>query len=113
MANCFTCGDNGHYARDCPNTALADPAANGTAWCGICDPQTHLVGTPDGLKRCPDCHPKRHERLRQHKRCPHCHAVVHAWDNSPCGHHSAPHATDRRLPKEQIEEIVAHPERTS
>jgi hypothetical protein len=32
--------------------------------------------------------------------------VVQAWDNSPCGQHQAPHATDQRLPKEQIEHIL-------
>jgi Zinc knuckle len=100
---CFECQQSGHIAADCPNRDMLN---GGQPWCGICDQRTHLVGTPDGLKRCPDCHPKRREQLHQHRRCPSCRMVVHSWDNSPCGQHQGPHATDRRLPREQIEEII-------
>jgi hypothetical protein len=103
---CFKCEQPGHIAADCPNGALID---GGQPWCGICDPRTHLAGTPTGLKRCPDCHPKRHEQLTQHRRCPACRMVIHEWDNQPCGHHTGPEAKDQRLPAEHIEQIVSRP----
>lgn len=101
---CFECGQPGHIAADCPNR---DELNGGPPWCGICDRRTHLRTTPGGgVQRCPSCHPKRHESLHQHRRCPTCRMVVHDWDNSPCGQHRAPHATDQRLPKEQIDQIM-------
>lgn len=100
---CFECEQPGHIAADCPNREMLN---GGKPWCGICDQQTHLVGSPEGLKRCPDCHPKRHELRRPLRRCHACRQTIYEWDNSPCGHHQAPHATDQRLSKDQIDHIM-------
>jgi hypothetical protein len=76
-------------------------------WCGICDERTRLIVTGDDQAgRCQECHPLRHQHLRQHRRCPSCKMIVHEWDNEPCGRHSSPVAKDRRLPIEEIREIV-------
>lgn len=104
-ATCFTCGTSGHIAADCPNNEELD---NRPAWCGICDRRTRLVtvnietGT---VKKCPDCHPAPRKPLPQHKRCGACKMTVHSWDTSPCGQHSSPVATDKRLSIGQIHAI--------
>lgn len=104
--NCFSCGDSGHIAAECPNSEALDTRPT---WCGICDRRTRLVtvdrdnGT---VKRCPDCHPSPRKPLTQHRRCTACRMTVHEWDTSPCGQHSSPVAPDRRRDREHIEEIV-------
>jgi hypothetical protein len=105
-ATCYGCGEKGHIESECPYAA--ELAADGKPpWCGICDRRSRLIGAPGGQPaRCTQCHPSRRKQLAQHRRCPTCHVVVYEWDNSECGHHEMPGATDKRPEREHIDEIV-------
>lgn len=106
---CHGCGGKGHFERDCQNREI-DGASRRPPWCGICDPQTRLVGLgPDGpMARCSDCHPLRGQLLVQHKRCTGCRILIYSWDNNPCGKHSSPAvATNRGMSRDEIDAIVA------
>lgn len=95
--NCFECGDEGHFAANCPNRAAINEC--------ICDPRTHLVDLGDKVKRC-ECHPKSGETLRQFRRCPSCRKLIHEWDSNPCGSHSTRESADKKPEREHIEQIV-------
>lgn len=89
MTGCFHCGSDEHFSRNCPQ---AQAAANTTGtnrpdWCGECDLQTRLVDHGTFMRRCPDCHPKRHQPLPQHRRCGGCKRIICAWDHERCGGH--------------------------
>jgi len=87
---CRACGDEGHYARSCPNTEILDARP---PWCGVCDPDTRLVAlNADGTlcKRCPDCHETPGRPLPQHARCGKCKQVIYKWDaKTDCDKHIA------------------------
>jgi len=102
---CRGCGDKGHFERDCPNAGI--DTSGRPPWCGFCDERTRLVDGGDVMSRCLQCHPARHQTLKQHRRCPHCHMIVYQWDNGECGSHSSPAAKDRRPEREEIDAIVA------
>lgn len=101
MTGCYRCGDDDHYARDCPSYFLAEPgssppsrpASGRTAkppWCGTCDERTRLIElTDERMARCKNCHPLAHHELAQHRKCPACHQRVYQWDAMPCGSHRA------------------------
>jgi ribosome-binding protein aMBF1 (putative translation factor) len=104
--NCFSCGDTGHIAAECPNSEALDTRP---AWCGICDRRTRLVTInidTGAVKRCPECHPNRRKHVAQLHRCNACKCLVYEWDNARCGHHEMPGVTDKRPGREHIEEIV-------
>jgi hypothetical protein len=104
---CFSCGDDGHVAANCPNAELA--ADGRPPWCGICDERTRQIGVADGtVTRCRECHPLARQNFKSDRRCPSCKMLVYEWDNAPCGHHASPvPAADRRRPREEIDAIVA------
>ena len=103
---CHGCGATGHFESECPNAGI--DAMGKPPWCGICDERTRHVSLGESLVgRCTACHPLRGKQLRQHRKCPSCHMTVYEHDNSPCGQHSGPTATDRRLDREHIEHIVS------
>lgn len=102
---CYRCGMEGHRERDCLIAAIDN--GDKPPWCGICDPNSRLVGNASGIPiRCPDCHPFRGQQLKQFKRCPGCKMQIHEWDTSPCGSHSSRQAPDQRLTREHIDQIV-------
>ena len=104
--SCFTCGDVGHIAAECPRAG--DAGTRNPPWCGICDERTRHVSLGESLVgRCTVCHPLRAKQLKQHRKCPSCHMTVYEHDNAPCGQHSGPTATDKRLDREHIEHIVS------
>ena len=106
-ARCRGCGAQGYVESECPYCAdVTDPRP---PWCGKCDRRTRQIwlnaeGTR--VQRCPDCHPQPRKSLAQHKRCPNCKMVIYDWDTGQCGEHESPVAPDRRLPIEQIHEIM-------
>ena len=102
---CFDCGEDGHIAPNCPNGEIDKTGR--PLWCGFCDERTRLVDGGDVAARCLQCHPARHQTLRQHRRCPHCHLIVYQWDNGECGNHSSPVTKDRRPEKEEIDAIIS------
>jgi hypothetical protein len=79
------CGDSGHVASACPNTAISG-AAGKPPWCGSCDERTRLVDLGDTMRRC-RCHPLRGRMLPQHRGCPSCGEVIYAWDHAGCDNH--------------------------
>lgn len=109
---CFDCGDDGHIAANCQNTPAAGSGTR-PPWCGFCDETTRLIDAGTLVSRCQQCHPLRHQQLRQHRKCPHCHMTVFKWDNEKCGSHESPSAIGRRPDRERIEAIVAANSETS
>lgn len=101
---CYGCGDKGHLEAECPNTGI--DTTGKPPWCGFCDERTRLI---DGglVARCQQCHPLRHQMLKQHRRCPRCKMAVYEWDNGECGNHAAPTAPDRRPGREHIDAVIA------
>lgn len=85
---CFTCGADGHIARNCPNEEVLDTRP---PWCGVCDPDTRIVSARadgDVLRKCPTCHPSPSKQLPQHSRCGKCKETVYKWDlRTECGKH--------------------------
>lgn len=102
MTNCFHCGEDDHFARECPRLKGAPKPASRAhrgvpeTWCSYCDENTRLIETFDkerrtiSLERCPNCHPLRFQALAQSRKCPNCNATVYEWDHGPCGCHSQP-----------------------
>jgi zinc knuckle protein len=92
---CFSCGDQGHVASNCPNAELA--ADGRPPWCGICDQRTRLIGVPGGmLARCQECHPLARENLKQFRRCQSCRELIYEYDTAPCGYHAIVARESRR-----------------
>src|SRR5215469_10435751 len=88
-AKCFGCGTEGYIQSECPYCA-ADASTNKPPWCGKCDRITRQIWLNAGgtrVQRCPDCHPRRHHTLAQHRRCPECKVLAYVWDSNPCGMH--------------------------
>lgn len=107
---CFSCGDDGHIAPNCPNVELAGDGR--PPWCGICDERTRLIGVPGGmLSRCQECHPLARESLKQFRRCPSCKQLVYAYDSAPCGSHATRDSADRKPERREIDAIVARESR--
>ena len=102
---CHSCGDRGHFERDCPNAGI--DKSGKPPWCGFCDERTRLLDAGDLVARCQQCHPQRQRTLKQHRKCPRCHMTVYQWDNEECGSHASPVAKDKRLEKERIDAIIA------
>jgi len=80
---CRACGDEGHFARSCPNLEVLDARPT---WCGRaeCDPDTRQISlNAEGtlVKRCPDCHETPSKPLPQHARCGRCKATIYKWDS--------------------------------
>lgn len=104
---CFSCGNQGHLARDCPADDNETDKKRKPPWCGNCDRITRLIQLGAIVTRCQECHPLQGVPLPQHDRCPGCHMVIHSWDNHPCGQHSSPAAVrDRRPTRQQIDAII-------
>jgi hypothetical protein len=102
---CHGCGDRGHFESECPNAGI--DATGKPPWCGICHERTRLLNLGDSMARCQQCHPHRHQQLRQHRKCPYCHVTVYEWDTADCGSHAGPTAPDRRPDREHIDRIVS------
>jgi hypothetical protein len=87
---CFRCRETGHLSANCPKHAqlqMTAPETPAVPWCGTCDPRTRLMRGVEPTSRCPDCHPRRHDLLVQHRRCKGCRKLVYAWDVADCGQH--------------------------
>lgn len=105
---CFGCGGKGHMERDCPSAiAAADGPDDKPMWCGRCDRRTRLIMVNGTAYRCQECHPLAHQGIPQTTRCAGCRTIVYRWDRNPCGQHAAPEQPDNRLPREEIDAIVA------
>lgn len=89
MTGCYHCGSDEHFSRNCPQSQ--PPVKTTTTglpdWCGQCDPTTRLIDHGDHMRRCPQCHPKRHQTLPQHRRCGGCRRLIYTHDASKCGTH--------------------------
>lgn len=83
---CWDCGDTGHIAGACPNTA-ATGSDGKPPWCGSCDERTRLVDLGDKMRRCHQCHPLRGRMLPQHRGCPSCGEFIYVWDHAGCDNH--------------------------
>ncbi|MGH3220031.1 MAG: hypothetical protein ACRDPY_15225 [Streptosporangiaceae bacterium] len=103
---CFECGDDGHYAADCPNRAAVG-ADGRPPWCGFCDEQTRHIDTGRGIARCRQCHPLGRKLLPSDRRCASCHQLIYEWDNNPCGSHSGPGIVNERPEREHIDTVIA------
>lgn len=107
---CFGCGGKGHIEHDCPKhaAAVADAGPPLPRWCEHCDRRTRLIEIRGVAARCQECHPLARQGLAQHPRCPDCRMIVFQWDRNPCGKHVSPvNTTDSRLPREEIDAIIA------
>lgn len=107
MTACYYCGDDDHAGKQCPKLqahqqratitpAPRVPRGDPVTWCSYCDEATRLLDMGHSVSRCPQCHPLRHQQLRQSRKCPSCHATVYEWDHGPCGAHAGP---GRDLPR--------------